>query len=618
MRENESASTGPPRVDRTRRASDQTAPPPRDAEGEIPAADSLPTETSKNINHPDPYENDRLPDAADSVVQPATETPDATTEEQHPSIEAPERRTEPPAHENDAAQEGGESPSPVASPTHGEALQPNDNSVTSRRQFANGGHGCQGRGRGRPRANGPTKEPLRKHWGLFVVPLLEEYPDGDLKPFSIVDELEERYREDYQGVNRRSLLRTIERHWNRHYGKEGTGRCTPGTETRKREPKRRPLRVLPQEHPPGLEGAVDFTHCQDLQVTIQGEPFDHMLFDFRLSHSGWTYSEVVLGETIAALMQGLNNAFRKLGGVPEVLLKDRHGSAIYDGKLVEPFKAFVAHYGLTPRLINKGRPRENGGVEWVNGWIKTILEQKLLCRKNRDFASRKDYEKFVRAAVNRINRQQHVRDGLGNERPSLRPLPPGRVPTYTDIQKKADPRGFIKLYGCSYSLPCRALGKRVRVRMYPDRIRFHYWDKRNQRWIHLHEWERLHHKGVKVDYRHFFPDILVMPGGFGRLIPEIKEQMFPCDSFNRVHEKLHEWNSEDLLSGPGIADLQYLRILNLAATANREVVVDQALQRLLARGERFGYEEVKQAIPPCPQDEVRVAQQGPLGMNLPR
>ena len=73
-----------------------------------------------------------------------------------------------------------------------------------------------------------------------------------------------------------------------------------------------------QEHPPGREAQVDFTHCGELGVTICGEPFGHLLFHFVLSHSGWRYVDIAYGETFAALVKGMQGALWELGGVPEV------------------------------------------------------------------------------------------------------------------------------------------------------------------------------------------------------------------------------------------------------------------------------------------------------------
>ena len=87
-----------------------------------------------------------------------------------------------------------------------------------------------------------------------------------------------------------------------------------------------------QEHPPGREAQVDFTHCGELGVTICGEPFGHLLFHFVLSHSGWRYVDVAYGETFAALVKGMQGALWELGGVPEVLRTDNLSAATHELK----------------------------------------------------------------------------------------------------------------------------------------------------------------------------------------------------------------------------------------------------------------------------------------------
>ena len=66
-----------------------------------------------------------------------------------------------------------------------------------------------------------------------------------------------------------------------------------------------------QKHPPGREAQMDFTHC-DRKVTIGGEPFAHMVFEFILSHSGWRYAQICFSETFVAL-SGLQGGCGNLG-----------------------------------------------------------------------------------------------------------------------------------------------------------------------------------------------------------------------------------------------------------------------------------------------------------------
>ena len=53
---------------------------------------------------------------------------------------------------------------------------------------------------------------------------------------------------------------------------------------------------------PGREAAFDFTNATDLGVTIRGVPFPHLLFEWVLSCSTWTYVALAFSETFEALV----------------------------------------------------------------------------------------------------------------------------------------------------------------------------------------------------------------------------------------------------------------------------------------------------------------------------
>jgi hypothetical protein len=44
---------------------------------------------------------------------------------------------------------------------------------------------------------------------------------------------------------------------------------------------------FPQTHHPGELAQSDFTHMDNLDVTIQGEPFKHLIYHFVLTYSNW-------------------------------------------------------------------------------------------------------------------------------------------------------------------------------------------------------------------------------------------------------------------------------------------------------------------------------------------
>ena len=114
-------------------------------------------------------------------------------------------------------------------------------------------------------------------WDEEIVPLLRGDTKGKLQATAILEWLCERHPGRFSASHLRTLQRRL-RDWRALHG--------PDREV-----------YFEQKHPPGREAQMDFTHCGGLGVTIGGEPFEHMLFQFVLSHSGWRHAQVCFGET---------------------------------------------------------------------------------------------------------------------------------------------------------------------------------------------------------------------------------------------------------------------------------------------------------------------------------
>ena len=133
-------------------------------------------------------------------------------------------------------------------------------------------------------------------WDEDIVPLLRRDAKEKLQATVLLEWLDERHPGRFNATHLRTLQRRI-RDW----------RALSGPE---REV------YFEQKHPPGREAQMDFTHCDSLKVTIGGEQFDHMLFEFILSHSGWRYARVCFSETFAALRSGIQERCGSLGQRP--------------------------------------------------------------------------------------------------------------------------------------------------------------------------------------------------------------------------------------------------------------------------------------------------------------
>ena len=107
-------------------------------------------------------------------------------------------------------------------------------------------------------------------WSEAVEPLLQRDRERVLQATTVLECLEERYLGRSSPAQLRTLQRRL-RDWRALHG--------PEQEV-----------FFPQVHPPGREAQLDFTDAGELRVTIAGQPFTHLFFEFILSHSGWRWA----------------------------------------------------------------------------------------------------------------------------------------------------------------------------------------------------------------------------------------------------------------------------------------------------------------------------------------
>lgn len=424
------------------------------------------------------------------------------------------------------------------------------------------------------------KDPFAEVWDQDIVPMLLADEDGKLQAKTLFELLEEKYPGQFQPGQRRTLERRV-RDWRAISG--------PSQEV-----------MFPQEHPPGREGVLDFTHCTNLEVRIAGVLLIHLLFVFKLSHSGWTWAQVAFGETYEALLEGLQGALWALGGSPEVVRHDNLSAATHELKrsagrsLTKRFKAALEHYDLRSTRIRPGEAHENGLAERGNGLVKQALTQALIVRGSRDFLSIVEYQAFVDGVLERkFNRQAGLK--VAQERGVLRALPASRLPAYTTYQAKVRSFSTLRLGHRSYSVPSRLIGHEVTVRQYANHLEVYYKD----RCVETLPRQR-GEQTVRIDYRHVILSLVRKPGAFAAY--RYREELFPCLTFRRAYDALRRFRGDR-------ADVEYVRILHLAAT-NLESEVEAGLRLLLEGGERFDYVVVKELVKPesKPVPEVRIPQ----------
>jgi hypothetical protein len=345
-----------------------------------------------------------------------------------------------------------------------------------------------------------------------------------------------------------------------------------------------------QVHPPGREAQVDFTHAEELEVTIAGEPFPHLLFELMLSRSGWRFVQICFSETFEALVKGTQDGFWDMGGLTECLRSDNLSAATYElrkegeRKPTKRFQAVLDHFGLCYTRIRAGKSNENGVVEKGHDILKVALEQALIIRGSRDFVAVEDYTAFVEGVRRRLNLKAAER--FAEERLFLRPLPTCRIPSYTDVYVSVSKWSTIRLAENTYSVSSKLIGNYVTARVHPDLVEVLYCGRVVESFPRLRG--RCQHR---IDYHHIIHSLVRKPGAFARY--RYREELFPTPAFRYGYDALWQFRGER-------ADVEYVRILHLAATT-MESEVDTALQLLLASEKPFDYSDVKSLVEITPR-----------------
>jgi hypothetical protein len=327
-----------------------------------------------------------------------------------------------------------------------------------------------------------------------------------------------------------------------------------------------------QVHEPGRLGASDFSHMDERGVTIQGQPFPHLIYHFVLTASNWGHVTLCFSGSFASLGEGLQNAFRELGGVPARHRTDRMTLAVHhDGnpeQYTAKYQALLRHYGVQAEATNAACAHENGDCARAHRRFKEAVTQALPLRGSRDFAGREAYWLFVLALVARRNAARAA--AVAAEGPFLRPLPARRLEALEQERVRVSRGSTIQVKKNTYSVPARLIGEVVEVRVGAETTEVWYAGERVQ------QMERLRGQANhRTDYWHLSAWLVRKPGAFARYV--YREGLDPTVTYRRAYDVL-------VARQPGRADREYVRILHLA-TEEGEAEVEAALGAPLAAGQ---------------------------------
>jgi hypothetical protein len=343
--------------------------------------------------------------------------------------------------------------------------------------------------------------------------------------------------------------------------------------------------IFEQRHTPGERAQSDFTHMEDLGVTIGGEAFPHMVYHFVLTYSNTEAASLCFSETFEALAEGIEKALWQMGGVPLQHRTDHLSAAVRQLRKEEQedwtvrYQALMAHYGMQPTWNNTGVAHENGDVEQSHHRFKEAVDQALRVRGSRDFATRAAYDHFVQALIHKRNQTRAAR--LTAEKVALRPLPVTPLSPCKELRVMVSRFSTITVAGNVYSVPSRLIGTSILLRVRAEHLEGYVGTTR------VFELPRLtgkHHH--RIDYHHIIWSLVRKPGAFAAY--RYRDELFPTTTFRLAYDRLRS-------DGGKRADRDYVRILHLAASTS-EADVETALQIVLEAGKSLTFATVRDLV----------------------
>ena len=168
-------------------------------------------------------------------------------------------------------------------------------------------------------------------------------------------------------------------------------------------------------------------------------------------------------------------------------------------------------------------------MEAANGALQRALEQHLLLRGQRDFASVATYEAFLTRIFTQRNARREVR--LAEELARMRPLVVDPLPDRRELRVRVSAGGLLRVLAHSYSVASGLAGKLVTALVGEWEITV---------WYGGRCWETLPRltarNAHRIQYRHVIDTLLRKPGGFRDY--RYRDDLFPTAVFRQAWEAL--------------------------------------------------------------------------------
>jgi transposase len=262
----------------------------------------------------------------------------------------------------------------------------------------------------------------------------------------------------------------------------------------RRDERARALATVRFETEPGQQLQIDFG---EKIVSIAGQPVKVHLMTAVLGYSRRHYVRAFLAQRQDDWLEGLEEAFRHFGGLPQQLLCDNASPLVVShdrqsgAVLWNPgFEAFCRDRGISAKACRPYRARTKGKIERGVAYVK---HNALAGRSFDSFAELQRHlaRWMVEVADQRIHgttKEQPIIRFERDERQALRPLPPHTLPVRTRrLARRVSADCFVDIDTIRYSVPHRHVRESVEVVIKGERVEI--WLRGQQIAQHIQRYE---------------------------------------------------------------------------------------------------------------------------------
>lgn len=239
---------------------------------------------------------------------------------------------------------------------------------------------------------------------------------------------------------------------------------------------REPTRYDRLDFMPGEEAQVDYGQGAPTLYPKTGAYRRPRLFVMTLRYSRRAFRKVVWNSSQEIWARLHEEAFRYFGGCPQYVVLDnlKEGVAkpdLYDPRLNPVYAAMLAHYGVVADPARVQDPDRKGSVE------SAIQHTQSTALKGRRFEAIEEQNAFLmhweeKWAAPRVHgrAKRQVQAMFEEEKPRLRPLPPGLFRFFRPEIRRVQDDGCVQLDSCFYFAHPSLIGLDVPVRVYLSEI----------------------------------------------------------------------------------------------------------------------------------------------------